>query len=56
MATVYAQYDKIDIYNVYAPKCNTQESGLFSTSDSMPEMNTKVTAVLDNFFLVLYNI
>uniref|UniRef100_A0ACD5YXR1 Uncharacterized protein n=1 Tax=Avena sativa TaxID=4498 RepID=A0ACD5YXR1_AVESA len=41
MATVYAQYDKIDIYNVYAPKCNTQESGLFSTSDSTPEMNTK---------------
>jgi serine carboxypeptidase-like clade 2 len=49
MATVYSQYEKIDIYNVYAPKCNTQESGLFSTSDRKPEMNTQVTTELDNF-------
>ncbi|KAL5222919.1 hypothetical protein ABZP36_027632 [Zizania latifolia] len=41
MDSVYAQYDMIDIFNVYAPKCNTEESALFSTSDSRAETNSK---------------
>ncbi|XP_062209921.1 serine carboxypeptidase-like 26 isoform X2 [Phragmites australis] len=41
MNLVYTQYDKIDIFNVYAPKCNTDESALSSTSDSTVEMNAK---------------
>ncbi|CAO2202951.1 unnamed protein product [Urochloa humidicola] len=30
MKLVYTQYDKIDIYNVYAPKCNNYESAVSS--------------------------
>ncbi|KQK04225.1 serine carboxypeptidase-like 26 isoform X2 [Brachypodium distachyon] len=41
MASVYTQYDKIDIYNVYAPKCNTEESAQLSTSNSTPDLNAK---------------
>ncbi|KAF8692522.1 hypothetical protein HU200_039623 [Digitaria exilis] len=40
MSLVYTQYDKIDIYNVYAPKCNTNESAL--SSDSTVEKTAKV--------------
>ncbi|RLM91417.1 serine carboxypeptidase-like 33 isoform X1 [Panicum miliaceum] len=41
MNLVYTQYDKIDIYNVYAPKCNTDESALSSSSDSTIEKTVK---------------
>lgn len=49
MISVYAQYDKIDIYNIYAPKCNTVKSAQLSTSDSTAEMNAEVITVFDNF-------
>ena len=44
MGLVYTQYDKIDIYNVYAPKCNTAESALSSSSKNTVEKTAKVIA------------
>jgi serine carboxypeptidase-like clade 2 len=44
MSLVYTQYDKIDIYNVYAPKCNTDESALSSSSKNTVEKTAKVIA------------
>ncbi|OQU86812.1 hypothetical protein SORBI_3003G154400 [Sorghum bicolor] len=41
MGLVYTQYDKIDIYNVYAPKCNTAESALSSSSKNTVEKTAK---------------
>ncbi|XP_066316317.1 serine carboxypeptidase-like 26 [Miscanthus floridulus] len=41
MSLVYTQYDKIDIYNVYAPKCNTDESALSSSSKNTVEKTAK---------------
>ncbi|XP_066306261.1 serine carboxypeptidase-like 26 [Miscanthus floridulus] len=41
MSLVYTQYDKIDIYNVYAPKCNTDESALSSSSKNTIEKTAK---------------
>ncbi|CAL4956909.1 unnamed protein product [Urochloa decumbens] len=41
MKLVYTQYDKIDIYNVYAPKCNADESAMSSSSGSTTEKTTK---------------
>uniref|UniRef100_A0A0D3ENB9 Carboxypeptidase n=1 Tax=Oryza barthii TaxID=65489 RepID=A0A0D3ENB9_9ORYZ len=41
MGSIYDQYDMIDIFNVYAPKCNTDDSSLFSTSYSTADMNAK---------------
>ena len=50
MNLVYTQYDKIDIYNVYAPKCNTDESALLSSSsDSTIEKTAKVISLFNNF-------
>lgn len=48
MGYIYDQYDMIDIFNVYAPKCNTDDSSLFSTSYSTADMNAKVTVMLNN--------
>jgi serine carboxypeptidase-like clade II len=49
MNLVYTQYDKIDIYNVYAPKCNTDESALSSSSDSTIEKTVKVISLFNIF-------
>lgn len=44
MSLVYTEYDKIDIYNIYAPKCNTDESALSSSSKNTVEKTAKVIA------------
>ncbi|TVU21043.1 hypothetical protein EJB05_30654, partial [Eragrostis curvula] len=41
MNLVYTQYHKIDIFNVYAPKCNANESAHSSSSVSTVETNVK---------------
>ena len=45
MSLVYTQYDTIDIYNVYAPKCNTHSSSSYSTK----EKTVKVISLFNNF-------
>jgi len=56
MSLVYTQYDKIDIYNVYAPKCNTDESALSSSSKNTVEKTAKVIAHFSNFCWYFRNI
>ena len=56
MSLVYTQYDKIDIYNVYAPKCNTDESALSSSFKNTVEKTAKVIAHFSNFCLYCRNI
>ncbi|WVZ71274.1 hypothetical protein U9M48_019877 [Paspalum notatum var. saurae] len=42
MNLVYTQYMAVDIFNIYAPKCNTNESALPSHSRSTVEMTVLV--------------
>lgn len=50
MALLYRTYNEIDIYNVYAPKCNTDGSALSSSSSdsSAVEKEAKVNEVFIN--------
>lgn len=53
MDLLFNTYDEIDIYNVYAPKCNTDGSALSSSSssfDSTVGKEAKVSEVFNNSY------
>jgi len=51
MDLLYHTYNEIDIYNVYAPKCNTDGSALSSSSSSSDSSAVEKEAKVSEVFI-----